>query len=531
MMFPSAELSEERMPETGVGLQGSVISGKYRIGRYLGGSERSAIFLTERKSESPQTAAIKLIPANPESAEAELSRLDSLAKLSHPHLLQIFEAGRWQHEGDELLYIVMEYAEENLEQILGMRPLTEQETDEMLKPTLEALAFLHKRGFVHDRIQPANILVAGEQLKLSSDGIRRIGEPAGPDNGTYAAPEQKTAIAPPRDIWSLGMTVAQALTQLLPVRDGEDHSMTLPETLPARFADLARNCLEPDPQRRCTLQEIADHLQYKLPQDKSPEPARPAKPVEAAKQAPVPQPVQAERPAYVRRENRAAARLNPPPVRAIPAPARMSRYAAAAIVVTLMLAMLFGGAKLLRRKPSQTPTSAVSSEQTNQQANASAAVPATEPELKPAENESKVPDAPPKKKSPPRTALKTASEVRNVYPAPTIDSGAAPAPGDSAPGKVIQQVLPDVPRSATNTIHGTVRVAVRVHVDPAGNILGLNVVSGGPSPYFARLAADTARQWKFSPPRRNGQAVASMWDLRFEFIRGATKVIPVAIPN
>jgi TonB family protein len=196
-----------------------------------------------------------------------------------------------------------------------------------------------------------------------------------------------------------------------------------------------------------------------------------------------------------------------------------------------VLAVLFGGAKLLRRKPSQASLPAVPSEQTNAQTSASAKVPAAEPELKPAEDESKVADALRKKKSSSRPALKTASEVHNVYPAPAIDSGAAPAPGDSAPGKVIQQVLPDVPRSATNTIHGTVRVAVRVHVDPAGNILGLNVVSGGPSPYFARLAADTARQWKFSPPRRNGQAIASMWDLRFEFIRGATKVIPVAIPN
>ena len=234
------------MPEAGIELQGALIDGKYRLGRYLGSSERSAVFLTELKQESPQVAAIKLIRANPASAEAELSRLRLIAKLSHPHLLQIFEAGRCQHEGADLLYVVMEYGEENLEQILGLRPLTEQETDEMLKPTLEALWFLHKNGFVHGHIHPANILVAGEQLKLSSDGICRAGERGGSDTGMYASPEQlETPAAPSKDIWSLGVTVVQALTQLLPVRDGEN------QTLPAETGLVASSEKTPalDPKR------------------------------------------------------------------------------------------------------------------------------------------------------------------------------------------------------------------------------------------------------------------------------------------
>ena len=73
------------------------------------------------------------------------------------------------------------------------------------------------------------------------------------------------------------------------------------------------------------------------------------------------------------------------------------------------------------------------------------------------------------------------------------------------------------------------RVTVRVRVDPVGNAAGVEVVSPGPSRYFARLAADAARQWKFSPARRDGQAVASAWTVRFEFTRGGVRAIPEAV--
>jgi len=42
----------------------------------------------------------------------------------------------------------------------------------------------------------------------------------------------------------------------------------------------------------------------------------------------------------------------------------------------------------------------------------------------------------------------------------------------------------------------------------------------GPSKYFARLALQAAQQWKFTPPRENGQAVPSQWTILFEFTKG-----------
>ena len=46
----------------------------------------------------------------------------------------------------------------------------------MLAPVLDALAYMHGRGFLHGHIKPSNIMAVGEELKLSSDGICRLAE-------------------------------------------------------------------------------------------------------------------------------------------------------------------------------------------------------------------------------------------------------------------------------------------------------------------------------------------------------------------
>ena len=484
------------MPGAGEILQGRVVGGRFRLNRYLGGSQRSAVFLTERHQREPKTAAIKLVPADPASADLQLSRWKLISQLSHPRLLQLFEMGRCEQDGVELIYLVMEYAEENLADILPSRTLTPDEASEMLKPTLEALAYLHGHGFVHGHLKPANIMVAGEQLKLSSDGICQIGEQDRIETGTYAPPElSQTGATPARDVWSLGVTLVQVLTQLLPVWDGnEQQTLALPDTLPPQFLDLARNCLARDPQRRWTVSEIAAHLQPALP-------------------APAETTVAQRKPSDMPRN-----------------PAKQPRYTVAAFAVGLTLVALVGGVKWFNREASQPAPPAVAFEppQPLQPSPASTVEPSS-PRPPSANRKMATTAAPAKAQPPARATLKTASEVRNPAPAPALQSRAPSAPGDFVPAQVVQRVLPDVPRSASNTIRGTVRVTVRVRVDPAGNVSGVKFVSAGPSQYFARLASDAARRWKFSPPRRDGRNVPSEWTVRFEFIRGGTQAIPVAV--
>jgi TonB family protein len=110
----------------------------------------------------------------------------------------------------------------------------------------------------------------------------------------------------------------------------------------------------------------------------------------------------------------------------------------------------------------------------------------------------------------------------------TFPSANAPKPSAASPthGEVLEQVLPDVSDKARGTIHGKVRVTVRVHVEPGGNVSQAELDSPGPSKYFADLALQSARRWEFTAPEVNGRSVPSDWLIRFEFSQSGTQVFP-----
>jgi TonB family protein len=110
----------------------------------------------------------------------------------------------------------------------------------------------------------------------------------------------------------------------------------------------------------------------------------------------------------------------------------------------------------------------------------------------------------------------------------TFPSANAPKTSTVSParGEVLDQVLPDVSEKARGTISGKVRVGVRVHVDPSGNVSQAELDSPGPSKYFADQALKAARRWEFNPPEVNGHSVPSEWLIRFEFSQSGTKAFP-----
>src|SRR5271165_5683927 len=128
------------MSEVWTKWEGQIINGVFPLQRFVGASDHSGIFLTRLAAQSMPTAAIKLIPADPKLAQAQLARWATVAALAHPHLIRIFESGRCQIEDLECIFVVMEYAEQTLSQILPQRPLTADEARELLPPTLSALA-------------------------------------------------------------------------------------------------------------------------------------------------------------------------------------------------------------------------------------------------------------------------------------------------------------------------------------------------------------------------------------------------------
>jgi TonB family protein len=246
--------------------EGQVVDGKFPLRQWLGGSDHSVVFLTERGGKERQKTAIKLTAAELDEG-TQLSRWAGPGKLSHPHLIRLFECGRCRIDETRLLYVVMEYADENLLEILPLRPLAPDEAFEMLRPAAEALASLHRAGFAHSRVKPSNIMAIDNHLKISADAVRRTGE-RGIERvrSAYDAPEVATAgPSPAADIWALGATLIAVLTQNEPKNVARE-PVAVPETIPQPLREIARQCLQIDPRERCTASDILSRLQTRAVQ-------------------------------------------------------------------------------------------------------------------------------------------------------------------------------------------------------------------------------------------------------------------------
>jgi serine/threonine protein kinase len=252
------------MSEVWAKWESQVINGVFPLHRFLGGSDHSGVFLTEFKAGNLPNAVLKLVPGIPTLTEAQLAHWTAAAALSHPHLIRVLEAGRCELGGLQFLFVVMEYAEQTLSQILPQRALTPQEVREMLFPILSALGFLHGKQLVQGQLKPANILVIGDQLKLASDTIRPAGEYAASiaQPSVYDPPEAiDGSFSTAGDIWSLGITMVEALTQHRPAwPDKRFDAASLPTPLPDMFAGIVRQCLTRSPANRPTAAGLAAQL-------------------------------------------------------------------------------------------------------------------------------------------------------------------------------------------------------------------------------------------------------------------------------
>jgi TonB family protein len=465
------------MPEAWKKWEGQVVNEEFQLLRYLGGSEHSAVFLTKRADREPQEVAIKLTRANAENPELQLSWWELAARLSHPHLLRLFQRGRCQLDGTELIYVVTEYAEESLAQILPSRALTPAETRDMLQSALDALAYVHTKGFVHGHIKPANIMAVGNQVKVSSDGLCGAGESSRVlgTHSIYAAPEIANGggMTPASDIWSLGMTLIEALTQSPPVWQGTGQAeVVLPETLPEPFFDIASHCLGRNPQRRWTVSEIVERLEQPSPEPQAKEMVQPKS-----------------------------------------ASAKWS-YAVPAMVAGLILVGILGSRQLHRHAGAQSAESGAGASSEGQQV-PTQGTDAVRSAPIPGDKGKAHASSPAVRSNAPPAAAKTRVMT---------NAAASHSIGAHTPGAIAQQALPEVSRSALRTIHGKVKVRVKVRVDSSGNVMTAKFDSHGSSRYFADRSLQAAQRWTFKPPQVDGQDVPSEWILKFEFERGGTSV-------
>jgi TonB family protein len=127
------------------------------------------------------------------------------------------------------------------------------------------------------------------------------------------------------------------------------------------------------------------------------------------------------------------------------------------------------------------------------------------------------------------TAPAAADSARPPAPTPApptrssaTHSGLAASESDSSPGAgVVHEEIPKVSPRSRATIHGHVKVAVRVTVDKSGTVTSDVLEITGPSKYFSRMAGEAASKWKFVPA---ASPAPRQWVLRFEFSRDGTTV-------
>ena len=487
------------MSETWKQWEGRTVAGRFPLQNYLGGSDHSGVFLTMARGGrgDSEKAAIKLIPADPAEVEKRLLRWDEASELAHPNLIRIFEGGRCELDGTALLYVVEEYAEENLSQILPERALTAEETRGMLAPILRALQYVHDSGFVHGHLQPSNILAAGDQVKLSSDALNVPGEKSR-DAGAmsvYDSPEAATgAASTATDVWQLGMTLVEVLTQRLPVWDrAQPSAPEISSGVPEPFREIAGHCLQVEAGKRWTVAEILARLEMDRLEAPRPVPTS----------ATAPRAVSAA--ASVSRENLSRENLGQQ---------RASKKWSYLLGLAAVVAVAF---VLIPRHKRSGPTLEVQSTQSQPGATA---------ENSPSVN-SQSGEAPTKPKPKPSPGARGTSVSGGEERASTnADNTNANVSDKGNSGGVMERVMPQVSPSARRTIHGTIKVRVKVEVDAAGNVAKATLESAGPSKYFSRLALEAAGGWKFSPAQA-GESGAREWTLQFAYSRAKTETSAV----
>lgn len=208
--------------------EGQVL-GPYRLKRLLGQGGMGVVWLADQTEPLQREIALKLLRIRRErpllEAYFEVER-QALARLNHPNIAQIHDAGRL---GDDVMYFAMEYVPgEPLQQFSADRQLSWRAIAELMLKVCAGVHYAHQRGLIHRDLKPANILVVesedgllpkiidfGIAVSSNSDvpGDNHVGRGGG--TPAYMPPEQHAAahgdIDARADVYALGAILFELL--------------------------------------------------------------------------------------------------------------------------------------------------------------------------------------------------------------------------------------------------------------------------------------------------------------------------------
>jgi len=212
--------------------------GRYRISRLVGEGGMGLVYEAEQ-AQPRRVVALKVIKTgwtNPEVVRRFRRESQALARLQHPGIAQVYEAGEESSgEGGSQLFFAMEFIHgEQLLKYAKTHHLTTPERLELMAKVCDAVDHAHERGLIHRDLKPGNILVDEVgQPKILDFGVARVtgGDveatrqtEVGQLLGTvaYMSPEQvlgdPLALDRRSDVYALGVILYELLAERLPYR-------------------------------------------------------------------------------------------------------------------------------------------------------------------------------------------------------------------------------------------------------------------------------------------------------------------------